>query len=589
MVDREPTADEFAAVARKLWGQENQALSRRTELRFGTNGSKSLRLDKLTWYDHQDGTGGGWVDLFKLAGEPLPNGHDGNGQSTPPLAVYHYFDEGGQALFDVERFPNHKFLQRLPNGGAYSIKGVRRVPYRLPELVAADADEWVFLPEGEKDVDNLRRLGLVATCNPGGAEKWRDDYSSHLKDRHCVLLPDNDDPGRAHVAQVSASLSGVAASIVVIELPGLGLKEDVSDWIGRGGDRQQLEDLVRNVPPTVAPKPPTRHLDGMPFRRSLMVPDWLIDGVLQQGSFYGCTSLTQHGKTATWLFNACMIHEGRTLAGLKVVRGNVLILAGENPFDLKARMAGMHIHFNLKTLPYVMPGAFQMDDVEADKLRRDIEAMGVPLALIVVDTAASFFPGDDDNSNAQQGAYARSLRTLTTVPGLPAVVVMCHPVKNAGRDNLFPRGGGAFLNELDGNFTLWSEDVGETTTLNHNKLRGSPFAPFSYKLKTVPTGLSYPNGTSFDTIIAEPIGDFEAMNQSAQNISDDNAVLRILDVNPKASLADIARTLLWFNAKNEPLKPKVQRAIQRLADDKLVSKPRRGGPWKLTEKGKKEI
>jgi hypothetical protein len=605
VVAREPTADEFAAVARKVWGQENKALSRRTELRFGKHGSKHVNLDNLTWYDHQDGTGGGYVELYKLAGEPLPNGHDPAASSARPRGntwtTYDYRDETGKLEFQVVRKPNHKFLQRRPTGDVndpwdWHIVDpgtkkplVKLVPYRLPELLAAHHDDCVFICEGEKDVDNVRKLGLTASCNPMGAGAWRSDYTPWFKDRDCVILPDNDQPGRDHAGDVFRALQGTAASALILELPGLGPKEDVSDWIKAGGDAGALVDLVAKAQPSVASTPPTRGIAGNIFADGYAMPEWLIDGVLQRGSFYGCTSLTQHGKTATWLFNACMIHEGRNLGGFKVAQGNVLILAGENPEDLKARMLGMRLAFNLRTLPYVMPGAFLMDEVEADKLRRDIEAMAMPLALILVDTASSFFPGDDDNSNTQQGAYARSLRTLCGMPGYPAVVVNCHPVKNAGRDSLWPRGGGAFLNELDGNFTLWSEDLGEMTTLGFNKLRGPAFAPFSYKLKTVPTGRHYPNGVSFDTIIAEPVDDFEAFNQSAQNISDDNAVLRILDVSPKLSLADIARQLMWSNAKGEPLKAKVQRAIQRLADDKLIVKHRRGGLWKATEKGKKEI
>jgi AAA domain len=114
-----------------------------------------------------------------------------------------------------------------------------------------------------------------------------------------------------------------------------------------------------------------------------------------------------------------MLHAGRKVGHLEAEHVNVAILAGENPEDLKARMIGMARAFNLnpEQLPYVLPATFPMTDEAAETLKRDIEALGVPIGLIIGDTASSFFPGDDENSNVQNGQYARTLRTLTTCDG----------------------------------------------------------------------------------------------------------------------------------------------------------------------------
>ena len=193
-------------------------------------------------------------------------------------------------------------------------------------------------------------------------------------------------------------------------------------------------------------------LTGADFVASFIPPDWLIDGIVQRGRLYACTSITGHGKTAVWLFNACMIQAGRMIGQLDVLQGNVLILAGENPEDLKARLIGMAKTFNLPRdrLPYVLPGSFPLNEEEADALKLDIAALSVPFVLIIGDTASSFFPGEDENSNVEAGRYARTLRSFTECDGQPAVVLLSHPVKNASRSNLLPRGGSAFLNELDG-------------------------------------------------------------------------------------------------------------------------------------------
>jgi len=124
------------------------------------------------------------------------------------------------------------------------MEGVDRVLYRLPELIKSDDDATVFVVEGEKDVDRLRELGCVATCNAGGAGKWRDGFGEHLRDRHLAVLPDNDDAGHKHAEHIAESLSGVATSIKVIELPDLPTKGDVLDWLDAGGTVAQLIEII---------------------------------------------------------------------------------------------------------------------------------------------------------------------------------------------------------------------------------------------------------------------------------------------------------------------------------------------------------
>ena len=160
--------DDAVKAARILWGQENPRLSSAKELRWGTKGSKSLALrgDLTVWFDHEAQVGGGIIDICREA--KLDNG--GGNPETP----YPYDDEQENLLFQVVRFPGHKFLQRRPDGKGdwiYNLDGVRRVPYHLSILVRSTQD--VFITEGEKDADNLAVLGLITTTNPGGAGKWR--------------------------------------------------------------------------------------------------------------------------------------------------------------------------------------------------------------------------------------------------------------------------------------------------------------------------------------------------------------------------------------------------------------------------------
>lgn len=336
------------------------------------------------------------------------------------------------------------------------------------------------------------------------------------------------------------------------------------------------------------PGSPSRIRTGADFVKGHRPPDWLIDGIIQRSRLYSCTSLTGHGKTAVWLFNACMIQAGRMIGQLDVGKGNVLYLAGENPSDLEARMLGMARDYKLRAvdLPYVLPGSFPMDEDEIERLKGDIGSMGVDFSLIIGDTAASFFPGEDENDNVAAGGYARRMRTLTECPGNPAIVMLSHPTKKAGDDNLLPRGGGAFLNELDGNLTLWSDVPGEQTTLHwQGKIRGPDFPALTYKMHTVPTGLLDVRGRDEITIVAEPMDDLEVANSSKQRLTNEDAVLKQLDADGTQSLAEVARACGWLDAAGLPEKWRAQKCVDALRRDKLISKPRRGGPWKLTTSG----
>ena len=179
---------------------------------------------------------------------PRPQTTPRNAKLTPPrriVAVYPYVNEGGELLFEVVRFDPKDFRQRRPDGnGGYiwNLDGVRRVLYRLLQIIEAGSESFIFIVEGEKDADRLVSVGLVATTCPMGAGKWALVDDTVLHRRHVVIIPDHDEAGRKHAQQVANSLHGKAATVRVLQLPDLPEKGDVSDWLDAGGDP---EDLVR--------------------------------------------------------------------------------------------------------------------------------------------------------------------------------------------------------------------------------------------------------------------------------------------------------------------------------------------------------
>ena len=208
--------------------------------------------------------------------------------------------------------------------------------------------------------------------------------------------------------------------------------------------------------------------------------------------------------------------------------------------------------------------------------------------LVIVDTAAAYFPGDETNSNSQQGAYARLLRQLTFLPGKPTVIVNCHPIKNAAHDNLLPMGGSAFVNEVDGNLTLWANGERQTSLHWQGKFRGPEFEPLSFELRmtTAPT-VADAEGRLMPSVVAVSISEMTLEEGSQTQEADEDRLMKMIDRYPKGSFSYLAECC-GFVTDGRPSKAKVQRLLTRLAEDGMVRK-HRGGKYRLTAKARKDL
>jgi 5S rRNA maturation endonuclease (ribonuclease M5) len=174
-----------------------------------------------------------------------------NGGRGEPEAVYPYTDEKGGLLFEVVRFPGKQFRQRRPDGKGgwvWNLGDVRRVLFNLPAVLKEKA---IVVCEGEKDCLTAGKLGLTATCNPGGAGKWRKEYSALLEGKRVAIIADADAPGLAHARDVARSLVKVAESVRLIEA--LPQSKDLTEWVEHGegdyeGAREQLLDIIKSAP-----------------------------------------------------------------------------------------------------------------------------------------------------------------------------------------------------------------------------------------------------------------------------------------------------------------------------------------------------
>lgn len=319
------------------------------------------------------------------------------------------------------------------------------------------------------------------------------------------------------------------------------------------------------------------------FVRGFVPPDYHLDGIIQSRFFYSITGMTGTGKTAVMLLLAAATALCMPLAGRDVKRGRVVYLAGENPDDVKMRWiaSAHHVGFDPESVDvHFMEGTSDVAET-IENIRTDVQALG-GADLIMVDTSAAFFFGSDENSNTEAGRHARQLRELTTLPGEPAVLVACHPVKNATAENLLPRGGGAFIAEVDGNLTL-AKSGGLVKMHWQGKHRGPDFEPIMFELETVTApALIDSRGRPVPTVLARDLSEREVSDANRQGFCDLDAVLIEIERDGTQSTASMAEALGWFK-ESKPDKRRVQSATDRLKSEKLVKYEAR--KWKLTDAG----
>jgi hypothetical protein len=313
----------------------------------------------------------------------------GNG-TRRETAAYDYRDESGALLFQVVRFEPKNFRQRRPDGTGgwtWNLSDTRRVLYRLPEQLAGDRNETVWIVEGEKDADALAALGLVATTNPGGAGKWRDEYNEPLRGRSVVILSDNDATGEGHARHVARGLFPIAASARIVRLPNLPEKGDVSDWLAAGGSLDALLELVGQTRALTAAD--VKESTDSQFFGFRPVGEYLSEhmaaagrksfwaGILREGEVSMLAGRAMAGKSTFACALTRALHLGVPLLGRDCVKAKVGYMAlernGANVARLLKAWGLDDVHF-LDQLP-PMPLAELAAFIKAEILRHGLEVV----------------------------------------------------------------------------------------------------------------------------------------------------------------------------------------------------------------------
>jgi len=281
---------------------------------------------------------------------------------------------------------------------------------------------------------------------------------------------------------------------------------------------------------------------------------------------------------------ALAIATGRPdILGLDVTRGRVAFLTFENPDDVRMRFMIAAYLLNID-LDEIADSIVVLDiRIKPEEVLAKIQKLATanPFTLVIVDTFAAFFDGNDTNDATQGGEFMRRLRPLTKIGGLPTVAVAAHPVKNASEDNLIPYGSGAILNEVDGNLTLWKQPATGFVSLHwQGKLRGLDFEPVLFQFEEASSpDLLDAKGRQFLLPTMRPVSRETAEQRDKAEANLDLALLQAMIANPDGTQAE------WGHAIGRD-KSRVNRKLQRLKVLKLVEEGL--GKWRVTPRGIKE-
>lgn len=372
-----------------------------------------------------------------------------------------------------------------------------------------------------------------------------------------------------------------------------GIGEAEAKEVARKREETRREQRERRAEaPTESPIPPGDHLfkSSPEFTANYTPAEYLVEPLVQRGYCYSFTAPTGHGKTAIAMNLAACVGLGRKFAGCETLKGRVGYFAAENPTDVQARWIVMQDALKFAAGDAEVYFAPLTLDIEQHFATIEAEAQRVGgFDLVIVDTSQAFFYGDDENSNAEMVAHAKKMRRLTTLPGNPCTIVLCHPLKNAAKDNLLPRGGGGFLAEVDGNLTAWKDE--ELVVMHHaGKLRGPGFPPINFELKSQTSArLIDAKGRQLPSVLAVAMAEDDYSRRMVEQGSDQDKVLvLLLSTKGRISVADICDKCGWVNGTGLPNKGKAHRIIRQLLGLKLIKQDRRGR-YVVTASGKAEI
>lgn len=448
------------------------------------------------------------------------------------VATHPYRDASGATVFEKLRYEPKDFrIRHCPGPGAdwvWKKPELSEYPlYRQSELRAAiEAGETVWVCEGEKDVDRLTALGFVATTNFEGAAKgsqkakWRPEYTRKFSGAACIiLLPDNDEPGRARCAAIGAALRAAdrEAEVLTVNLPGLPYKGDVSDWLNAGHTADDLRELAARAEPegylptsdnpVDSPEPDKRRFMWIQDFCALPAAEhWVVQGYLERDALAVVYGDSEAFKSFIAIDLCAHVATGRPWRGARVRQGITAFIAGEGGNGLRKRFKAWFQHHDeplrnvvISTVPLAL-----CDPINVQALVEDTVAFlgAVRPALIVLDTLNAHFGGGDENSTKDMSLFLAGMRALRVATG--ATILALHHCGHGAKDR--GRGSISLRNGIDWEYRAERQPESLTTTLTCTKSKDSDRPkPLAWELETVALPWVDDEGNPLSSAILRPL------------------------------------------------------------------------------------
>ena len=379
------------------------------------------------------------------------------------------------------RYENHSIPNNDPSKMRWKLPADRDIPewplYRLPELIAAkETGETVFYVEGEKDVDRLVKLNCIATTNREGASKgsqkpkWHYDYTKQLTGLNSlVLIPDNDEPGRSHMANIASQMQGKVNEIILLDLgsrfPELKAGGDVSDWLNDGHSVEELIELVSRCEPwqpdnadnasktapdailgdepaqaresdapaqpspeSAPPAQPSRFkfkplseiIKTHPGTRTYWIRPYIPAASVIL--IYGDPAC---GKTTIAADIDCCIATATDWRGMPTKRGKILYVAAEDYYGARLRIEAWFdkngLSADIDTIEMLDVPVVLADEADVDELIAYVNSMPVKPATITIDTLALSMGKYSENNDMQ--LFCNGATKIKRQTGITVIVI----------------------------------------------------------------------------------------------------------------------------------------------------------------------
>lgn len=363
-----------------------------------------------------------------------------NAADEPVGVIVRWDTPAGKDIRPVSRTAKGWIIEGMPEP---------RPLYRLPELLAR-TDDMVYVTEGEKAADAAASIGLLATTSPHGSDSASKADWRPLAGREVVILPDNDDAGRGYARDVISILLKLSptARVKIIDLPGLGPKGDIYDWL-EAHDASEPEILGARIEALVEATPaisPSEVIGG-PILQCLADVEpvsvrWLWPGRIPLGRITLLVGRPGEGKSFLTTYMASRVSTGSPWSDeTECPQGSVILISAEDdPGDTIRPRLDAHYADVRRVHLLAMVRRIQADGERHDVMftLADIDALEAALKahpdckLVVVDPIGSFLGGRTDaHRDNEVRAVLAPVTKLAEKYG-PAVLIVAHRRKSSG-------------------------------------------------------------------------------------------------------------------------------------------------------------